>query len=276
MRVRVGVAIAAAAFGATVSFLAGCGSTQVRSAWRHTSIDVTAAETGELQGALKQFADKHVMLAFVNDSTYLYIAITSDDRSLQRQILARGLTVWFDHAGGEDRRFGIHYPIGMPGGMGGRERREEMSEGEEGDRQWEPPMPDLAEAEILGPMQDEHHQVRVMELHDIQMKLDVGRDGTTSYRMRVPLMDSGRDPYAIGSLAGRMIGVGFEAGARMRSAQGEGADRSEMPGGGMGRRGGGYGGYGRGGGFSPRGGGQREEPLQMWVQVQLAASDSVR
>ncbi len=276
MRIQGFVVLAAAVLSAAMAFVAGCGSTQVRSSWRQASIDVTSADTGELQGALRQYADKHVMLAFVNDSDYLYIALTSDDRSLQRQILARGLTVWCDHAGGEDRRFGIHYPIGMALGMGGRERREEMGEGEEGDRQWELPMPDLAEAEIIGPMPDEHHQVRVMELHDIRMKLDNGRDGTISYRVRIPLMDVGRDPYAIGTFAGRTIGVGFEAGARVRPSVGDGTERSGREGGGgMGRRGG-SGGYGRGGGFSPRGGGQREEPLQMWVQLQLAASDSTR
>ncbi len=260
---------------AGMAFLAGCGSTQMKSAWRHTAIDVTAG-SDELQGALKQVSDRQLMLAFVNDSANLYIAMTSDDRTLQRQVLGRGLTVWFDHAGGEEHRFGIHYPLGMAFSGGYRDRgAQEGGEGEDRDQQWERPAPDLSEAEIIGPMPNEHHRVRVMELHEIGLMMDVSREGTITYRMKIPLMDTGHDPYGIGALAGSKIGIGFEAGARMRQPEGEGGERSGPGGGGgMGRRGG----YGRGGGggFRSRGGGQTEEPLQLWAQLQLAAGDSTR
>jgi uncharacterized membrane protein YgcG len=258
--------------------IAGCGSLEIPSHWRRQAIEIDG-KIGDWQNAMVQIEDKPFIVGILNDSNYLYISFVTDDQSLQRQITFRGLTVWFDHEGGEDKRFGIKYPLGVQAMGAAQYGRGSEEERNPDDSLRERPPLDTNEAEIVGPTEKDHHRVRIVELKQIAMKMDVS-NGRLTYEMRVPLVDNGPDPYAIGTRIGTAIGIGFETAARAERQQSGESERSDMPGGGMGRGGGGGGGRrGRGGGGGYGGGrssrsGQQSEPLSLWAKVQLATPES--
>ena len=89
--------------------------------------------------------------------------------------------------------------------------------------------------------------------------------------MKVPLTDTGPQPYVIGSTAGSIIGVGIETGSGNAAGNREGRPML-----GDGERGGGFGGR-RGGmpGSAPPGGmRENRKPLKLWAKVHLAEADS--
>jgi hypothetical protein len=207
-------------------------------------------------------SDQHVAVGVRNDAEYLYLTLVVPDRSRQRQLFGRGMTVWFDYKGGEDRRFGVRYPIGF-GAMPMEERP--MDGRGAGDDRWREFRSDSSftipeqlpsEMEIYGPMKGERQRVTTAEGRGVEVTIEE-RNGTLYYRMQVPLRDNGPHLYAIGTQPGATIGVGIENGVPRGEA---------MRGGRSGGRGGG-GRMGPPGGF---GGGQRLEPMNFWTKVKLS------
>lgn len=245
--------------------LAGCGSMEYAGTWRSRDITIDGRQT-EWENLLTRLEDQPIMFGVVNDSNFLYLILQTSDRPTMRQLMFRGLTVWFDRTGGDEKRFGIHYPLGIQGmemRMPPRDREAEPNRDENPFMR----MPvDTTEIEILGPMENERHRMSVIELREIRAKFQIV-EGTFIYELQIPLADIGADPYAIGTSPGGIIGVGLETGERMeRPAGGEGM----MPpqgGEGRGDR------RGRGGMEGPPGGGRmgmQSSPLNVWGTVRLA------
>jgi hypothetical protein len=250
--------------------LPGCKSVHFASRWRTVPVMVDGKNT-EWENALVKFEERQAMVGFMNDGTDLYIAVVTDDRGLQRQMMFRGLTVWFDREGGSEKRFGIHYPRGMQFGAFGMNRPPRDAEGADSSFRDRMPPVDTTQIEIFGPGENDHQLLQMAQLKRLAAKISLS-GGLLVYELKVPLTDDGPEPFAIGTSPGKTIGVGFETAARVvpqdggeGAGGGEGATR-----GGMGRRGG-----RRGGGF---GGGEGEarqrvnvEPLSVWATVDLAA-----
>jgi hypothetical protein len=253
---------------ALLLLLFGCNGLELQSHWTSQPLPINGERSAAWDSVMIRIEGKPFMTGILNDGAYLYLTLVTNDRSLQRQIMFRGLTAWFDYKGGDDKRFGIHFP--RPPQMGFLSGRppEENARGPEGDSGWMQRMPpvDTTEAEIIGPGEGEHHRENLTHLTQVQVKVTVSTEGLT-YQLRVPLLDNGREPYAIGARPGTVIGIGLSAGARE-------SQRAERSGGGDEERGGGMGGGRRGG----RGGGQRSagsqaaEPLNVWAKLHLAES----
>ncbi len=258
----------------SVLLIAGCGSFELKSHWHPAPIDIDG-RSPDWQNMMTQVEGKQIMVGVANDSNYLYVAFVTDDQSVQRQIMFRGLTVWFDYGGGEDKRFGIKFPTGVQGTD--FRRTPEREEGSDESMRERIPL-DTNEAEIIGPTENSQHRVRTSELKQIAMKVDF-TEGRLTYGIKVPLIDNGPDPYAIGARMGTVVGVGFETGARIERQRSEEPGGGEMPGG---DEGGGYGRYGGGrrGGRGGFGGGGRparsgqQEPLSLWAKVELATPET--
>jgi hypothetical protein len=252
-----------------LAVLGGCGSMEYTSRWRDRQVTVDGQNL-EWGHALVRMEELPVMMGILNDSEYLYVTIQTSDRPTMRQIMFRGLTLWFDRTGGEEKRFGIRYPMGMQGmgarppqddrnGEGNREpNRDDMLSGR---------MPvDTTEIEILGPMENEHHRMSIIELRQINARFQIV-DGALVYELRIPLTDNGAEPYAIGTSAGSVIGIGWETGGMMDRPAGR--EGMPPPGGREGMRGG----RGRGGmeGGEPGRMGMQSKPLKAWGTLRLAA-----
>ena len=239
---------------------AGCGSRELKSHWRDRDITIDGRNT-EWSDYLTPVDDKGTSVALANDQEYLYIGLVTGDGNLQRQIFRGGVTIWFDPAGGEEKKFGIHYPLG-PATSGRREG--EIGEADRDERQ----PPEIAqsaasELELIGPQDGEHHRMTIGETGGIDVRFRDYRD-TLVFELKVPLVDNGKHPFAIGTKPGSPLGVGLETDAG-RSAELRSEEPSE---GGRGR-----GGFGRrGGGFGERPSGSRPGPYKEWAKVELAAS----
>ncbi len=246
----------------------GCGAVRMNSKWTSTPIDVTSI-TSDLQNELRPIDDQKLMIGILNDSNYLYIALVTSDRMIQRQILARGFTVWFDKMGGDAKQFGVRFPLGMQPGDFQRVREMWKSENERPMDDSRPPMMpplDTLEADILGPKLGAHERVKVHDLKDIVAKIFM-TDNRVQYNIRVPLTDNGLQPYAIGTTIGSTIGLGFETSTFEDRPKLIMPDDDENAASGGGRPGG----RGRMGNAGERPMmGKRAEPLDFWTTVQLS------
>ena len=254
---------------------AGCGSSlQIASRWSDQKI--------KMDGNLKEWSDSTVFVekdglrcGVMNDDEFVYVCVMSSKPNLGRQIMFRGMTVWFDPNGGSKKTIGIRFPIGM--------RRGEMPmqpEGEEtdqrGNRLDAMERQAVSDFEFVGPTEKDLQMVSRMQGQGVEMHLTSTPERFV-YELRIPLAYSSSHPYAIESHAGSPIGVGFETNAVQRPAAAEGGEgRGE---GGRGGRGGMPGaGGGRGGGRMPGAGGPGGNrqgganiSFDIWAHVQLAA-----
>jgi len=270
-----------------------CGSIDITSTLRNRAITIDG-DAKDWSG-LSLYTEKKVSVSVCNDSTELYILLTTSDRSLQRQFSATGVNIWFDTTGGSDKTYGIHYPVRMPGGFGPQqrgtlgERQEEPRDAREhpGAMQGEPGEPSLMmdvnsnDFEILGPGDDEKEVVSLMQAKDVKLKMS-SSSGLLVFELRVPLVRDPLHPHGIGARSANAIGVGVETPKfdlpQMgehggRGPRGGGSQDGEGPGmgGGGGMPPGGMGGGGRGGpgGGGPPGGGQKQstESVSLWAKV---------
>jgi hypothetical protein len=251
--------------------LYGCKSLEISSYWRDHEIKIDG-NSDDWQGRTWVIKDlPNVAVGFINDDKSLYLSLTVGNRSLQRQVAFGGLTIWFDRNAGDEKKFGVHYPLPiMMRDMPMERRRSSRDQGREHDTSWTFPEQFSDELDIFGPMAGEHHRMRMQETGGIEAALHFSQ-GLLIYEMKVPLTDTGPQPYVIGSTAGSIIGVGIETG----NGNVEG-NREGKPMFGDGERGGGFGGRrGRMSGGAPPGGmRENRESLKLWAKVQLAKSDS--
>lgn len=249
----------------------GCSSQlKLDSRWSPEQINIDGDES-DWQGALTYIDGKNVSLGIKNDGEFLYICLVSADRSLQRQMMMRGFTAWFDPDGGKEKTFGIRFPIGMiDSGMmfSGRGR------GGDPESMQEDFSRTLAELELIWPEEERRTRLPIANAQGIAAVMGDRMDRLV-YEMKVPLRKGEDLPYAIGIKDGQPLGMGLETEEMDREAMrarmgrgGSGGGRGGRGGFGGGRGGGGFGGGGRGRG----GAGQRPqmpEQFKLWLAFQL-------
>ena len=264
-------AIFVAALLFTSVVISGCGSsTELTSIWNNNEvvIDGQANEWGSHTYYLKE---THLSLGVRNDDDFLYLCLMSSEGQFRRQIIALGLTVWFEPEGGQ--KLGIHYPVGMQ-----RRGAAPFSDGEnpnlsqDRERIMEQALLDI---EVLGSDKNDRQLFTTLDIPGISVKVESSQ-GAVVYEMKVPIKQTKDHPYALGADVRKVINLSMETGNLPSSSSGEG------------RRGGGEGRGGRGGrrsrgGEQPEGlpqegneqperssGGRRLEPLSFFAKIILA------
>lgn len=233
----------------------------------------TDGDFGDWYGNLQPLGEHPVSLQALNDKEFLYLRMTASEGGTRNQIMRLGLTVWFDPAGGDKKKFGIRYPVvehGAGPGEGERGGHRGAGRGRDGEAGMEPPQP-RDRVDILGPGKDDARSLTHQALAGVDVAVRVDQ-GVLQYELKVPLARSQDHPYAIGTEPGKTIGVGLETGKFEQPAhEGRGG------GGGFGGLGGGRGGGmgGRGGGGSRGSGGEGRgfeapKPLKAWATVAIA------
>ena len=247
--------------------LAGCSASLLQSHWDDTGWPVTGKSQRMNDKVILD--DHRVSVSLSNNESTLRIVVVTGDPGLKRLLMRQGMTVWFDAQGGKNRAFGLHYPVGgadrrLPGVRPDREAGEKStgSLGFSSD-----------ELEICGPGPDERHRMTLAETGGIGAEMQAVDDSLT-IELTVPLSDGDVHPFGIGAKPGTVIGVGFAAGQSSGMVTGSGSGPRD----GGGRRSGDFGERG----FPRRGiasegspvRGNRPTPLDVWVKVQLAASQA--
>jgi hypothetical protein len=219
--------------------LAGCSRAVLSSGWPTREV-VLNGVPGDWPAEWFSIADDRLVVSVTNDAEYLYLAVAPGDDSMQAQIMRRGLTLWFDPAGGKAKSFGLRYPIGMPRPEGARppeagERSRDMR------KQFEST---LGELEILGLAGSAPRRLTIADAPGIKAAAALTEEKLVC-EFRIPLAKGEGRPDAIGAVPGGTIAIGFAVPAL----------------GGRGMPRGGEGGRGRGGdrpGGPPPGGGGGE------------------
>jgi hypothetical protein len=254
---------------------AGCGEEEFESRWRDREI-VIDGKASEWRGT-EQYSDddKGVRFAVINDGEYLYMCLTTWNRKTQQQILVRGLTVWFDEKGGDERVYGIDFPMTKgPGEM------QEFRDAATADRvrAIEDLLVRSRSEMIIGRSKD--HAGEWMFVEDgkelgIEAVLDID-DRILVYELKVPLTGGEGLPFPDGMAEGGLASLGLEMGKVDVDEMRRQMQEQRPPGGGM--PGGGMGGMGGMGGSARPGGGPdgmreaMEEELEVWMKIRLATA----
>ena len=243
--------------------------------------------------ALTPFETAHVAVGVANDAETLSIAITSTDQAQRRQLVAAGLLVWFDPAGGKKRVLGVRFPGEFGNGARPEFGRERQGQGTPPDRQAgagqeapAPPtdfrLPPLTWFELRGPKDDDRRRLQQNAVSAIAVARDL-HEGVLGLELKIPLAKDPATGLGIGVQPGAVLGLGLETPAFERpDTPAPSSDRGGR--GGMGGMGGGMGGMGRGGmggggmggrpGVPAAAGGDRPErakPIKVWTTVKLAS-----
>lgn len=268
----------------SICFL-GCGGVKIDSRWPDRNIAIDG-DDGDWEGLKLYVRDWPVDIGIANDADFLYVSLSTSDRSLQRQVITRGFEVWVDPDGGRGRILGVRYPVGMAGrgregfeGPGGRRPGPQGDGGKDISRAGPEQMQEAFERMLasqqpvlLGKGEQEIRAVSMSGENDVRVMVTYA-NGRLVYEARFPL--NGQYPLpALPSEDGKSIGLGFRTRAPDRIAsQGRGGLGGE---GGFGGRVGGFGGGGFGG-SGGRGGGRTGAfpnsdltPVEEWTRITLA------
>ena len=218
-------------------------------------------------------ANEAISLEAVNDGTNLYLLVLTSDPARRAQLMREGLIVWFDPGGGTKKRFGVRYPVVeslSPGEGRGRFGGGHRGGGENGapaEGTYNP----TDRLDVLGPGKDDARSLTLDHAAGLEAAARL-QEGVFVYELKVPLVATGDHPYAVGTAAGKTIGVGLETPKLAKPSAPEGG------GGGYGGRGGGHMGGGMGGhGGYPHSSGehspfQQAKPLNVWSTVTLSGT----
>ncbi len=238
----------------------GCGNMELASKWRSHNV-VIDGSSKEWENNTVYLKDYNSSVGIMNDSNYIYIFFSSNDRDIQREMLVRGLIVWFDSTGGSDKIFGIKFPLGMEGNPELFQRRpQDENNGKRFNQEY---AKTLNELEILGPMKNARFQVSTKNKYDIEASLGEN-EGNLTYELKVPLKINNEFQYGIGTDTSKTIGIGIEIPKPDFQKMREDFGGRRPDGGSFGERG-----AGRRGGHPPRERPEMKE-VDFWVNVKLA------
>jgi len=214
-----------------VIIFSGCGDKEIQSKWRTQNIIIDGNDS-DWTNSLVYYDDIKSLIGVQNDHDYLYLCLVTSDQQLERKILTKGLTIWFDNEDKGDKKFGIRYPL-MSKGMNndafqGNEDNGEVrgltpDDGREGSNDNGQAMgnsglgtagdkflKNQTDIEVI----DAHNETTrypVSQLKGVQLKMTV-KDYRMVYEFKIPIAMKNEYSYAVGSIPGNTISVGIEAG----------------------------------------------------------------
>jgi hypothetical protein len=226
----------------------------------------------------------NIYYLFSNDNTNLYVDIKVEDSGIENRILKKGMVIWVNMDGKQDKKLGVHFPIGSETRSARRPNSPEPNFTPEGK-----PITPLMRAntiELIGFSNEAQSRFPADNPDSFRGSVKYDNDGNLVYKLLIPIaklpVRSAKD--GAGALPFNLaIGYGEDPdasgpGANMsRPPSGGGGAPSGAPsgGGGGGRSGGGGGAMPSGGGGMPGGGPgasqAAEPPVILWLKnVQLA------
>lgn len=204
--------------------LVACGRPQLASHWRDREL-VVDGKLDEWAGWQSELREAGARVAIANDAGALYLGLETTDPALARQIAHRGLTVWFDPAGGEKHTLGVRFPLpaAAPPSRWG-----EIGGSRPGGAQ-------LDKLELLGPQPYTRRELPAPGADGVQVALG-GGPGVITYEARVPI--AGVAGWSLGKAVGpgATLGIGIEAKGSRRGQLRGGPGAGRGPGGGPGDR----------------------------------------
>lgn len=208
--------------------------------------------SADWKASLTVLEDEHINVGVHDDGRRLSCCLTTEDRSLQAQILSGGFTVWFDPNGGRNEQLGLRFPLrqpDLPKLRGDTKLADFVSA----------IGPRLQAAELIGPTKDNRRRFPVLQIPGAKIRIGVSGE-TLVYEFQVSLEPVTGSPLDLHTTPNGVIGIGFVAmgivpdqlqGGSSQPAVSRG--RRRMP-----------------SGPRPIAGSERQEFMNVWTRVHLA------
>jgi hypothetical protein len=185
------------------ALLAGCGRPpELASHWRDREL-VVDGKLDDWAGLQTDLATgsggQPARVGIANDGEALWLSLETSDPNLQRLISHRGLTIWFDPAGGKQPVAGVRFPLPAARPLS---RWGEIGGSRPGGAQ-------LDSLELLGPQPYTRKELSAPGADGVQVAMSFGERGI-NYELRVPLA-AVPPAWGIGVKPGALIGVGVQS-----------------------------------------------------------------
>jgi hypothetical protein len=247
--------------------------TEITSKWKNIDITIDGKNTEWGEGTLLK--DVNISINACNDSDFVYLCLSSSDKSLLPKILRGGLTIWFDPTESDAETFGIRFPLGA------KENEQQNNFSRDTTNQHkkiEDLLASLTEFDIVGKDDEVVERLSLLQAKGIELKIGYDDKNNIVYELKVPLKSSANIPYAIGADITNKISLGIETGEISNNSNNSNYSHNQGTGGGhhrgnFGGNNGGMGGYQSGN----NGNGQNRptvdhKPLKLWVTLQLSSN----
>ncbi len=277
-------------------FLSGCNKpVNIQSKWLDRKIVIDADDKDWKDYPYYYDEKTRSCIGVYNDNENLYLCFQTMDKDIQREILSRGLYIWFNKTGKKDKDLGICFPSGgrFDGPWGGRfdsasampGRSPDMSSNMSG------PSGDSPDERMMshehsfqkGPAQDK--ELKIFSSEDdkgyvcniekaarfgIEARYTIDQQSRFIYELKVPIVEKDYTPFFTEHSPLNQIGMGIMASNMKKRSQSGGFDRGGMD---RGSRGGGdMPGGEMWGGETMSGGGMEgsKSKLEIWTVITLA------
>ncbi len=174
-----------------LQLLTGCNQVTVESLWKDRDIIIDGNDKEWINTKII-LENKHVAFGVFNDDNNLYIDLTTGDKHLQKQILEKGLILFF---GEEKTGFGIKYPVASPGGI-----EELMQMSRESAKQIDTVFQKrfLNDMEIIRNSGSQSQRLSREAARKKGIEVMLGRKaGVLMYEMKIPLRDKDKADMAV-------------------------------------------------------------------------------
>lgn len=95
-----------------LAIFTGCGEEAMSSLWAQKALTIDG-DISDWNGQLLYLEEKQCSVGVQNNSTTLYLCLTTGERMAKMKIVGAGFTVWIDPSGGGEKIYGVHYPLGF-------------------------------------------------------------------------------------------------------------------------------------------------------------------
>jgi hypothetical protein len=181
----------------------------VQSKWTDSDV-VFDANLGQWKDVLQYPDDPQFGIGVRNNGAFLYLCLISWKREINGRLLRNGSTLWFSSASKKGKRFGIRFPMGMPGNKAAeRQGRERTRDPEELRAKL---AESFQEMEILGPEKSDTVPVKtvVAESFGIVVRAYPSEENFV-YMIKVPLNSDSVNRYAMDIGKDTVVNVSFES-----------------------------------------------------------------
>ncbi len=240
----------------------------IQSKWTDAEV-AFRGDTGAWKTMVQYPEDPQFGIGARNNGKYLYLCMASWKREANGKIIRYGFTTWFTSKSRKGKRFGLHFPMGLPGNgvAGGRHHHRGAEPPADRDQLEE----SFQKMELLGPGKNDSIPVKtaIAETFGISTRIFPTEENLV-YFIKIPLNSDSANPYAINAGTDSLVSVSFASDVPdLPSAQSGESESSSPP------MGVGGGGGGRQGGGMHSGGGGHEGSAQEDIVEPFAAGFTI-
>jgi len=264
------------AFLSIIFILGGCSAgVEMNSSYYDKEIKIDG-DPSDWNNEIQPIKDKKFSIGFKNDDKFLYICLTTNDRSKIMLMTRAGFIVWFEPENGSKNAFGIRYPLSLdqsePQPLSQMNR--EGMPGENMDKIINKMLIEQNEFQVINKEKFPLTEFPILSNEGIDVKLGY-HSNQFVYELKIPLAKNSQFPFAIDALPGEKVKVKFETEeVKFENTRGNGnmpeGEMRQPRGGAGGRRGGSGGNGGMRQGMGGRG--NSFEPIDYTVELKLGSA----